>query len=69
MKGPTNSTRHHCMTLMELHYRFALWMLQQKTPVTVDKVRQRFHLHRATAYRWLAAWRAANGICEKSDVR
>jgi transposase len=44
----------------ELLMRFAFWYGQQHQP-SVQSIRDRFHVSRATAYRWLDSARTAKG--------
>lgn len=42
----------------ELSLRFVAWTGQLHAEPTVSQICEQFGIHRATAYRWLAAWRA-----------
>ena len=48
--------------LIEKMLRFAFWMRDLHVLPTVDTVRERFNISRATAYRWLASARAIRGV-------
>lgn len=46
----------------ELLMRYAYWHAQQQAPPTVEAIRQRFNVSRATAYRWRSAAHRAKGV-------
>ena len=57
--------RDHCAGIgaaggIEIACRFAR-MFRDRAP-TANEVRSSFGMSRATAYRWVAAWKAANGV-------
>ncbi|WP_162405561.1 hypothetical protein [Pseudoxanthomonas jiangsuensis] len=39
---------------------FALWAAGLRLPLTADRVMARYRVSRATAYRWMRAWRNAS---------
>jgi len=51
----------HAGTTFEAAIRFADWCDQQRH-LSAQRAMERFGLHKATAYRWLASYRAARGI-------
>jgi hypothetical protein len=52
----------HTPTAVEAYFRVAVWIHSLQVKPTPDRVMQRFGVSRATAYRWLAAWRSATGV-------
>lgn len=46
----------------ELAIRFSDWARSLSTPMTWRLIAEHWHVNRATAYRWLAAWKAAQGV-------
>lgn len=54
----------NCSNHTEHVIRFALWMRERRTPVVLEDVMTHFEVGRATAYRYLQSWRAANGIAD-----
>jgi hypothetical protein len=53
---------NNCESHLELLFRFFRWADLQRGPLTRCAVQEAFHVSRAQAYRWIAAWNAANGI-------
>ena len=51
----------HAGTLFEAVVRFIDWADSQRH-LSAQKAMERFGMHRATAYRWIASYRAARGI-------
>lgn len=47
---------------IELAFRFVLWAQQMHSAPTHHQIREHFGCSVATAFRWRAAWLAANGI-------
>ena len=47
----------------QMAFEFALWAQTLPHPLHVEVIQERYpHWSRATAYRWRAAWAAANGL-------
>jgi transposase-like protein len=53
---------NHCCTAQELAFRFALWAMGLAEVPSPDRIRVRYGVSRATAFRWRRAWCDANGI-------
>lgn len=53
---------NHCSTGWELMVRFALWANGLDGVPDADRIRVRYGVSRATAYRWRAAYCAATGV-------
>jgi transposase len=51
----------HAATAAESYFRVAIWIASLKEEPKPDRIMERFSVHRSTAYRWLAAWKSANG--------
>lgn len=51
----------HAGSLFEATVRFIDWADSQRH-LSAQKAMERFGMHRATAYRWIASYRAARGI-------
>lgn len=45
----------------EAAMRFAIWMTGRHSLPSIQEVRDYLHCSRATAYRWIRAWKDANG--------
>lgn len=52
--------RNHPAAMIELGVRFHLWATALNATPDWRRIAQHFNCSRATAYRWLAAWKAAN---------
>jgi hypothetical protein len=53
--------RTHADTAAECYFRVAMWLAEQTRP-SAAAVMLRFGVSRSTAFRWLAAYRAASGV-------
>ena len=53
----------HASTTVEAAIRFASWCDQQRH-LSAQRAMERFGLQKATAYRWVASYRAARGMHE-----
>jgi transposase-like protein len=53
---------NHCGTAQELAFRFALWAIELAEVPSPERIRARYGVSRATAYRWRRAWCDANGF-------
>lgn len=51
----------HAATTVEAAIRFASWCDQQRH-LSAQRAMERFGLQKATAYRWVASYRAARGM-------
>lgn len=49
----------------ELALRFTAWASQFPTDPTAKQIMARWEISQATAYRWLAAWRATRGTASR----
>lgn len=52
----------HAMTAAEAYFRVAIWIGQQRKEPKAKQIEDQFGVHRATACRWLNAWRSAMGV-------
>ncbi|WP_454259510.1 hypothetical protein [Pseudoxanthomonas mexicana] len=59
--GGDTAELFHAATTVEAAIRFASWCDQQRH-LTAQAAMEYFGLQKATAYRWLASYRAARGI-------
>lgn len=59
--GGDTAELFHAATTVEAAIRFASWCDQQRH-LSAQRAMERFGLHKATAYRWVASYRAARGI-------
>lgn len=48
-------------TRPEFYMRFALWAQSVEKVITWELIADHFDVSRATAYRWLSAWKNASG--------
>ena len=48
--------------------RFTLWADALRTPLTAERIRNRYGCSRATAYRYRAAYYDAKGICPPESL-
>jgi hypothetical protein len=49
-------------SLFELGIRFATWADNQRTPLSYRLVMSKFGISRATAFKWLRAWKNQRNI-------
>lgn len=61
--------KNNCESGLELRFRFFLWAQRQHGPITHDAVCNVFSTSRAQAYRWIAAWNAANGFSPPAGAK
>lgn len=59
MAGQSPVDRDHTGSVMESGMRFALWMAQLQRHPSWQQVSVHWNVSRATAYRYIGAWRAA----------
>lgn len=52
----------HAETAAEMYFRAAIWMGANERCLSPAALRNRFGVSRATAYRWLSAYKAAKGV-------
>lgn len=62
MRVSTLSEANHCADHREFAIRFALWCNGLAGVPTADRIRVKWGMSRATAYRWRRAWCDAIGI-------
>lgn len=55
-KMPKNSVGF--LNMMQFSLSFLEWANSRRTAITWEMIRDDWQVHRATAYRWLAAWNA-----------
>lgn len=53
------TSANHCSSHLELMVRFAFWVSELRTPLTYQRVVERFGCSSATAHRWIRAYRDA----------
>jgi transposase-like protein len=53
---------NNCSNGQELAFRFALWAIELSEVPSPERIRSRYRVSRATAYRWRRAWCDANGF-------
>jgi len=54
---------------IEQAIRFVLWAQQLLREPTIEQIRSQFDISRAAAFRWRAAWRAAQGKAAPTKER
>lgn len=59
--------RHSQFPSIETAMRFVVWANTSHTPPDPRRVMVRWNVSRATAYRWIAAWRDAMAIEPESE--
>jgi transposase len=58
----TNKAQAGINGLLEFAIRFNKWADEQKKPLSLDAIMNRWGVSYATAHRWRNAWLAANGL-------